>query len=31
VRVAAAIDEDYRTYYYLSIGYEFDPFEFSRR
>ncbi len=31
VRVAAAIDEEYRTYYYLSIGYEFDQFEFSRR
>ncbi len=31
IRVGAALDEDKRSYYYLSVGYEFDPFEFSRR
>ena len=31
IRIGAALDEDKRSYYYLSIGYEFDPFEFSRR
>jgi NTE family protein len=31
LRIAAAIDEEQKIYYYLSIGYEFDAFEFSRR
>ena len=31
IRMGAALDEDERSYYYFSIGYEFDPFEFSRR
>jgi outer membrane translocation and assembly module TamA len=31
IRVGMALDEDGISYYYLSIGYEFDPFEFSRR
>ena len=31
IRAGIALDEDGRSYYYLSIGYEFDPFEFSRR
>lgn len=31
IRVGAALDEDYRSYYYFSLGYEFDQFEFSRR
>jgi len=31
IRGGMALDEDGISYYYLSIGYEFDPFEFSRR
>jgi outer membrane translocation and assembly module TamA len=31
IRIGAAFDEDYRSYYYFSLGYEFDQFEFSRR
>ncbi len=31
IRAGIALDEDGRSYYYLSIGYEFDPFEFSKR
>ncbi|MFC1898251.1 patatin-like phospholipase family protein [Candidatus Cloacimonadota bacterium] len=31
IRVGAALDEDYRSYYYFSLGYEFDQSEFSRR
>ncbi len=31
IRAGMALDEDGKSYYYLSIGYEFDPFEFSRR
>ncbi len=31
IRAGMALDEDGISYYYLSIGYEFDPFEFSRR
>ncbi|MDO9576694.1 MAG: patatin-like phospholipase family protein [Candidatus Cloacimonadales bacterium] len=31
IQIGAALDEDYRSYYYFSLGYEFDQFEFSRR
>jgi NTE family protein len=31
IRMGAALDEDFRSYYYFSLGYEFDQFEFSRR
>jgi NTE family protein len=31
IRAGMALDEDGRSNYYLSIGYEFDSFEFSRR
>jgi len=31
IRTAVAIDEDKEGYLYLSLGYNFDPFEFSRR
>ena len=31
IRAGMALDEDGKSYYYLSIGYEFDPFAFSRR
>lgn len=31
IRAAFAIDEERESYLYLSLGYNFDPFEFSRR
>jgi NTE family protein len=31
VRLAAAINQQYNLYYYLSVGYDFDPFVFSRK
>jgi len=31
LRIGAAIDQDRKPYYYLSVGYEFDAFEFSRK
>ena len=31
IRMAAAIDQDQKKYFYLSLGYEFDAFEFSGR
>ncbi len=30
-RVGLALDKEFKTYFYLSLGYEFDAFEFSRR
>ena len=31
LRIGAAIAQDRKAYYYLSVGYEFDAFEFSRK
>jgi NTE family protein len=31
MRFAVAVNENFKSYYYLSIGYDFDPFEFSRK
>lgn len=31
IRLGAALDEDHQSYYYFSLGYVFDQFEFSRR
>lgn len=31
LRLGAALDEEFKEYFYLSLGYEFDPFEFSNR
>ncbi len=31
LRIGMAIDQDRKSYYYLSLGYEFDAFEFSRK
>ncbi|MCF7858399.1 MAG: patatin-like phospholipase family protein [Candidatus Cloacimonetes bacterium] len=31
IRLGAAIDDDEQKYFYFSLGYNFDPFEFSRR
>ena len=31
IRIGAAIDEDKEDHFYFSFGYNFDPFEFSRR
>lgn len=31
IRMAAAVNDEFKAYYYFSFGFEFDQFEFSRR